>query len=66
MAGKKSGTSKRFKLEKENYCNEELEKQIQVEMIKAQDQSMMERSENIVEEKEIGDEVEKIEDEIKM
>lgn len=66
MAGKKSGTSKKVKLNKENYCNEELEKQVQVEMIKVQDQSMMERSENIVEEEEMRDEIEKIEDEIKM
>lgn len=59
---KKSGIPKRAEVDEENYCNEELEKQIQEEMERAQDQSRVERSESTVEVEEMGDEVEKIED----
>lgn len=60
----KSNTSKRSKLDKENYCNKELEKQIQKEIERAENQSMAKRSKSSGEEKKMGDEVEEIKDEV--
>ncbi len=47
---KKSSAQKSIELDKENQCNQELEKQIQDKMERAQDQSMPEGDENVMEE----------------
>lgn len=61
---KKSGAIKKVKLDEENYYNEELEKQIWEKIKKAQEQSILERFESIVEEKEMKNEVEEVEDKV--
>ena len=59
---KKSGAQKSIELDKENQCNQELEKQIQDEMERAQDQSMPERDESVMEEEEMTDGEKEVED----
>lgn len=59
---KKSGAQKITELDKENQCNQELEKQIRGEMERAQDQSMPEGDESVMEEEEMTDRKKEVED----